>query len=124
MQKHCLGVIDGTFRPCARPIVGHEHIYSGHHKSHGIKFQVVAPNGLILDFFGPVPGCLVVGYILHQSQFLARMHLFCNSARRHYYIYGDPAYALARFIMLGLRGATPQQQAFSTAMCSARVVVE
>ena len=50
----CIGFIDGTFRPCARPGGGdgrrQRQLYSGYKKLHGIKFQsVVAANGLIVQ---------------------------------------------------------------------------
>ena len=124
--EYCVGFIDGTFRRCARPDVGHEHVYSGYYKSHGIKFQsVVAPNGLIVDFFGSVPGRRWDGYLLRRSRFLDRMRAFCRAAGGHYYVYGDPAYALSRYVMRGSKGTmTPQQAAFSSAMSSVRIGVE
>jgi len=91
-----------------------------------VKFQsVVAPNGLIVDFFGPVPGRRGDGYLLRRSRFLERMHRFCRDAGHHYYVYGDPAYALCRYIMRGFKGAmTPQQAAFSSSMSAVRIGVE
>ena len=123
---HCIGFIDGTFRHCARPTEGQRHIYSGYYKGHGLKFQsVVGPNGMILDFYGPCPGRRGDGYLLRRSGFLTRMQQFCLTAGRHFYVYGDPAYALSRWIMRGFKGVmTPEQRAFSKAMSSVREAVE
>lgn len=35
-----LGVIDGTLRPCCRPVRNQRILFSGHKRVHGIKFQV------------------------------------------------------------------------------------
>ena len=113
----CVGFIDGTFRPCARPVEGQRQVYSGYKKLHGIKFQtVVAANGLIVDMFGPVVGRRGDGHLLAASGFLARMAQLVASEGRPFYVYGDPAYGLCQYILRGYKGAmTPAQQAFSTA---------
>lgn len=55
---NCWGFIDGTVRPVARPGENQRVLYNGHKRVHAIKFQsVVAPNGLIVNLFGPVEGC-------------------------------------------------------------------
>lgn len=125
----CVGFIDGTFRPCARPGGANENqrqVYSGYKKLHGIKFQsVVAANGLIVDFFGSVVGRRGDGYLLRKSNFLTRMATLCAAEGRPYYVYGDPAYSLSQFILRGFKGAmTPQQQQFSTEMSAVRETVE
>ena len=122
----CIGFIDGTFRPCARPVVGQQLIYSGYYKSHGFKFQnVVAPNGLIVDFYGPVPGRRGDGFLLKESQFKERMRSFCHLAGGNYYVYGDPAYPMCPWIMRGFKGAmTPRQAKFTSNMNSLRISVE
>ena len=122
----CAGFIDGTFRRCARPIEGQQYIYSGYYKAHGIKFQcVVAPNGLVVDFFGPVPGRRSDSYLLKQSGFLERMRQLSRVAGGEYYVYGDPAYPLGRGIMRGYKGAmNAREAAFSNAMNALRVSVE
>ena len=77
------------------------------------------------DFFGPVPGRRGDGYLLRRSQFMARMREFSRLAGRHYYVYGDPAYPLCKWIMRGFKGVmTLDQQAFTTAMSSVRESVE
>ena len=102
-----------------------DHVYSGYYKAHGLKFQSVVPNGLVEDFFGPVPSRRGDGYLLRRSRLLERMHQLCATAGHHYYVYGDPAYALTRYVMRGYKGVmTPRQAAFSTAMSAVRTGVE
>jgi len=37
---NCWGFIDGTLRPCCRPIQNQRILFSGHKRTHGLKFQV------------------------------------------------------------------------------------
>ena len=125
----CVGFIDGTFRPCARPggpNINQRQVYSGYKKLHGIKFQsVTSVNGLIVDFFGSAVGRRGDGYLLRKSHFLVRMAALCALEGSPFYVYGDPAYSLSQYILRGYKGAmTPQQQAFRTAMSSVRESVE
>ena len=122
----CAGFIDGTFRPCSRPVRGQRQIYWGYKKLHGLKYQsVIGPNGLIIDLFGAIVGRRSDSYMLARSQLLARMAALCQAAGNPFYLYGDPAYPLSMYILRGYKGAmTPQQQAFSTAMSRLRVSVE
>ncbi|XP_055356897.1 uncharacterized protein LOC129601996 [Paramacrobiotus metropolitanus] len=54
---HCWGFIDGTARAICKPSLYQEDYYSGHAGTHALKFQsVVAPDGLIINMFGPVEG--------------------------------------------------------------------
>jgi hypothetical protein len=49
------GFIDGTLRKICRPTYFQKQAYSGHKRSHGIKFQsVVTPDGLFALMFGPI----------------------------------------------------------------------
>lgn len=38
----CIGFVNGTVRPIARPVVNQQIMYSGHKRVHCIKFQVIA----------------------------------------------------------------------------------
>ena len=52
---NCWGFIDGTLRPITRPGMNQRLMYNGHKRVHGFKFQsITAPNGLIVNFFGPL----------------------------------------------------------------------
>ena len=55
--ENCIGFIDGTVRPLCRPGENQRILYNGHKKVHALKFQsVVAPNGMIVNLYGPVEG--------------------------------------------------------------------
>ena len=41
------GFIDGTLRPCCRPIRNQRILFSGHKRTHGLKFQVKRTAGTI-----------------------------------------------------------------------------
>ena len=93
-------------------MVGQQLIYSGYYKAHGFKFQnVVAPNGLIVDFYGPEPGRRGDGYLLKESKFTERMRRSCQLAGANYYVYGDPAYPMCPWIMRGIKGGMNALQA-------------
>jgi len=124
--ENCIGFIDGTFRYFCKPEHNETVVYSGYYKGHGIKFQsVVGPNGLILDFYGPVPGRRADGYLLRRSGFIQRMEQLQATTGRGFYAYGDSAYPLSHVIMRGFRGAASDlQRLFTTQMNSGRVCVE
>ena len=120
------GFIDGTIRIVCRPSRYQRQAYTGYGRKHGVKFQtVVSPNGMITDLFGPIMARRGDGHMLRVSQILTRMGQFVHAAGAHYYLYGDPAYPLHRFLLRGFKGAmSPQQQAFSTSMSCVRESVE
>ena len=121
-----MGFIDGTFRRIPRPLRNQKHFYSGYKKGHGVKYQTVqAVNGIIIDYYGPITGRHGDGYLFAQSGILRRMSDLCRRTGSFFYVYGDPAYRLSRFVLRGFKGgATPAQKAFSTSMSKLRVSVE
>jgi len=122
----CIGFIDGTFRPCPRPVRDQRQVYSGYYKAHGLKFQsVFAPNGLIVDLFSCVVGRRGDGQLLFKSRFLRRMARLVAQEGNPYYVYGDPAYALSQYILRGQKGAmSAAMQQFCTEMSRVRTAVE
>ena len=124
--QSCVGFIDGTMRKICRPTLNQRDFYNGYKKFHSIKFQSVqGPNGLYLDIFGPIIGRRSDPYVFRQSQLTTRMAALCRVTRRHYYVYGDPAYPMGRYVLRGFKGAaSPAQLAFSTEMSSVRESVE
>ena len=117
---NCWGFIDGTLRPCCRPGQYQRHLYNGHKRVHGIKFQsVVAPNGLIADLYGPVEGRRHDSGMLAMSGLLPRLQ---NHSHRvnggPLCIYGDPAYPLRVHLQSPFRGnnITPLQIQFNKSM--------
>ena len=123
----CWGFIDGTLRPVCRPETGQRLLYSGHKRVHGFKFQsVVAPNGLVANFFGPVEGSRHDSYMLALSGLLRTLeqHSF-RADGSALCIYGDPAYPLSVHIQNAFKNpASAEEDAFNTAMSSVRVSVE
>ena len=57
VMENIWGFIDGTVRPCCRPVRFQKTVYNGHKKVHAIKFQsVVAWDGMIAHMNGPWVG--------------------------------------------------------------------
>ena len=87
-----------------------------------------SPSGMIVDFYGPVPGRKSDSHMLERSGFEGRMRLLNQTLgmqRADYHVYGDPAYALSRYITRGFKGVmNPQQAALSRKMNVLRVSVE
>ena len=69
-----------------------------------VSKAVISPNGLITDFFGPISGRRGDGYMLRRSQLEARLAHLCQLAGAPFYVYGDPAYPLTKYILRGFKG--------------------
>ena len=64
----CIGFIDGTFRPDARPKEGQQSCYNWHYRGHGFKFlSMSCPDGLTQFYFGPVQGRRHNSFVLSLS---------------------------------------------------------
>jgi hypothetical protein len=123
------GFIDGTLRKTCRPILFQKRMYSGHKRSHGMKFQsVVVPEGLIACLYGPVPGSRHDSFLLSDSLLEAQLEaLFPDDHPGPVYkLYGDPAYRMNRVIFHGFRnppdGSIEAQ--WNKEMSAVRVAVE
>lgn len=125
---NCWGFIDGTVRPVARPSENQRVLYNGHKRVHAIKFQsVVAPNGLIVNLFGPVEGCRHDSGMLAMSGLLPMLEAHCISPTgQPLCLYGDPAYPLRVHLQGPFKGAalTAPQQLFNKSMSKVRTAVE
>ena len=123
-----IGMIDGTFRRCARPTEDQEGNYSGWKHAHGIKFQgVMAPDGIMMHLGGPYQAKMHDARILATSGLQERLDI---SVGRHrgMRIYGDAAYGSRyRWVVSALRHHqlhTPALRRRNRIMSSARIVVE
>ena len=101
------GFIDGTVRRTCRPMRFQKANYSGHKRTHGIKFQsVVTPDGLIALLYGPVAGSRHDAYLLRQSrlipQLAALMPLDTTPPAQRFMLYGDPAYPTTHVLFGGV----------------------
>ncbi|KAF4137475.1 DDE superfamily endonuclease [Phytophthora infestans] len=120
----CIGFIDGTVRGIARPVRNQRQCYNGHKRKHALKYQgVMAPDGLFIDFYGPVLGRRHDVYLLRVSEFLQRL---VSVHGESYCLYGDPAYPNRPTLQVGFKGSrlSRDQEAFNGAMSAVRVSVE
>ena len=103
-------------------------MYNGHEKVHAIKFQsVVASNGLIATWFGPVEDRRNDSGMLGESGLWHKLKQHTHGPNGTILcIYGDPAYPHRQQLMSLFRGAatTPLQDAWNKSMSQARISVE
>ena len=110
--RHVCLFIDGTVRqtcrPCPHPSRRPDGVtqyeiqraqYSNHKHYHGFKAHaVIAPNGMVVHYFGPVDGRRHDSYLLHESGVFNRL----TGLTRHgidYQMYGDSAYPMHRNLL-------------------------
>ena len=69
-------------------------VYNGYKRVHAMKCQsVVAPNGWIVNVYGPVEECSHDSAMLAMSGLLAQLEAFSFSpAGQPLCVYGDPTY--------------------------------
>lgn len=90
----CFGFIDGTLRRNCRPVIYQKLVYSGHRRSHGLKFQaVVTPDGIIVDLSQSFTGRRNDAYLLKKSGLLSTLKTILRPAAGRFYLYGDAAYS-------------------------------
>jgi hypothetical protein len=121
------GFVDGALRESCRPSKLQRLHYSGHKKSHGIKFQsVVTPDGLIAGLFGPIPGSRHDSFLLAQSRLIPQMRQLMPNERGRYVLYGDSAHPLNGFMVGAFRNPASQtrQADWNTEMAKVRLAVE
>ena len=122
------GFIDGTLVHICRPGTDQREMFSGHKRRHGVKFQhVMAPNGIVVNSFGPYPGS-------HHDAAMYRVSGLENDLRTitratdgaQMAIYGDAAYPLRPWLITPFHGhqLTQQQQLFNQTLNPLRTCVE
>jgi hypothetical protein len=115
---NCVGFVDGTFWPVARPSLYEWRLYNGKYRCHGIKFQnVVGPNGMVMDHCGPYLGSEHDSSMLGYSGFLDRFAgcVGLLGDPDHFAIFGDPAYSISNYLLRPHGGAwiTARQEEFN-----------
>lgn len=123
----CFGFIDGTLRGVCRPSFGQRQLFSGHKRTHGLKFQsVVTPDGIIIHMSGPWAGRHHDAHMLRESGLAALLERHCSDDGGPYLIYGDPAYPVQAHIRSPHRDTqlTAEQVSFNASMSSVRQCVE
>jgi hypothetical protein len=126
------GFIDGTLRKVCRPRTRFQRAaYSGHKRTHGVKFQsVVTPDGLIACLFGPIPGSRHDSFMLAESGLLQQLTEIMPRNQpgvlQIYSLYGDPAYPQSQYLVGGYRNPAPNsiKAQWNTAMSKVRISVE
>jgi hypothetical protein len=124
------GFIDGTLRKICRPTRFQRAAYSGHKRTHGVKFQsVVTPDGLIACLFGPIPGSRHDSFMLAESGLLQQLTEIMPRNQpgvQIYSLYGDPAYPQSQYLVGGYRNPAPNsvEAQWNTAMSKVRISVE
>lgn len=123
-----MGFIDGMKIAIARPPgVMQRATYSGHKRVNCLKYQLIsAPDGLALHYAGPVEGRRHDMAIFSESGIEEDLAASLHIDGIQYCIYGDSAYVLREYLMVGFDGTgiTPEQAAFNKAMSRSRVTVE
>jgi hypothetical protein len=101
-------------------------IYSGHKRKHCLNFQgLTTPDGLCIHFFGPLEGSRHDVTLLRVSK-LQEFFETNSDIFGGYYIYGDPAYPISKWIISGYRGTNldEEKELFNAAMSRVRQGVE
>jgi hypothetical protein len=123
------GLVDGSLKETCRPSYFQRLLYSGHKRSHGVKFQsVVVPDGLFAHLFGPINGNRHDSFMLQKSQLLQQLTQLMpeGEAMIIYSLYADPAYPQSLYLFGGFRNPAPgsREAAWNTEMSRVHVPVE
>jgi hypothetical protein len=86
--------LDGKSLQIARPGgINQALVYNGHHRVHCLQFVgVSAPDGMIVDFYGPVAGARHDQFVINESQFNQRFAASQHGNQRQFKAYCDKAY--------------------------------
>ena len=123
------GFIDCTVRAVRRPLYGHEAIYSGHKKVHGLKYQAIGlPDGLLAVLSEPRAGRRHDRRVLVESQLEGEIRVLQTQTGLELLEYGDPAYGNTDTIMAGFnrlqRSENQDMEWLTKAMNADRTSVE
>ncbi|XP_070556688.1 uncharacterized protein [Ptychodera flava] len=101
---NCWGFIDGTARPISRPCRGQAVVFSGHKRTHCLKFQsILTPDGLVAHMYGPIEGSRHDAFMLGESGVLPQLEQMQDRGEV-LCVYGDPAYPLRPELMGPFKG--------------------
>ncbi|KAF2881880.1 hypothetical protein ILUMI_24296 [Ignelater luminosus] len=119
----CWGFIDGTARPICRPSLQQQEYFSGHKRTHCVKYQsAVSPDGIICSLKGAYPETRHDAGIFRESG-LYEQYTFPN---KKFVLYGDPAYSVQELLIAPYRNRnhTDEQHAFNFKRSAVRQAVE
>lgn len=121
--------VDGTAHRIARP-GGHTNyqrcVYDGHHRCHAFDYQaVMAPNGLIIIFFGTIPARYPDTFVWGQSHVADILRDMCkDEAEQQYWIYGDKGYTSSDVLGTPIRDPVGLEAKMNQCMASVRIISE
>jgi hypothetical protein len=131
LAPHVWGFIDGTVRPCCRPVYFQEAIYNGKDRVHAIKFQtIVSVDGIICHCSGPWSGRRHDSYIYKHSALPTVFDdlpvVTIDGKVAPVAVYADPGYFLSTRILMPFPDGRdcPMHQAFNVSMSRLRITVE
>nr|CAH7726108.1 unnamed protein product [Callosobruchus chinensis] len=125
--QNCWAFLDGTIRPICRPSVDQQLYYSGHKRTHCLKYQsLVTPDGLTISCMGPFEGRRHDAGILRESGLYGQLEETTVFPEGHFVIYGDQAYGIRELILCPFPGLNlnPEQEMFNNSMSTVREAVE
>nr|CAI5849524.1 unnamed protein product [Callosobruchus analis] len=125
--SNCWAFLDGTIRPISRPSVDQQLYYSGHKRTHCLKYQsLVTPDGLTISCMEPFEGRRHDAGILRESGLYGQLEDTTVFPDAHFVIYGDQAYGIRELILCPFPGLNlnPAQEMFNNSMSTVREAVE
>jgi hypothetical protein len=91
IEGHVWAFIDRTLRQTCQPSKHQQEVYSGHKRTHGMKYQsVYLPMGFYAHMPDPEMGARHDGFMLQQSNLEEQLEIMCLN--NEFGIFGDPAY--------------------------------
>ena len=127
--RACVGFVDGTVLPIAKPTRNERGCYDGKNRCHALKFQSLClANGMIGHFYGPECGGVHDSTMMGRSQLLHQFESCCGAPNQpnHYYMFGDPAYAMCDYIIKPFGGSRTSKRTrrFNAKMAKVCIMVE
>ena len=124
-----MGFLDCTVRGVRRPLYGQEAIYSGHKKTHGLKYQALGlPDGLLAAVAGPRSARRHDSRVLVESTLEDDIRRIQAATGVDYIAYADAAYTNSDVIMAGFdkvqRALDEDKEWFTNAMNADKTSVE
>ena len=124
-----MGFIDCTVRGVRRPLYGQEAIYSGHKKTHGMKYQALGlPDGLLAAVAGPRSARRHDSRVLVESTLENEIRRLQADTGVEYIAYADATYTNSDVIMAGFdrvqRALDEDKEWFTKSMNADRTSVE